>query len=430
MTAVPAPIRRAAALACAAALAAMLAGTGTPAKAATAAPKLPACATQLPLPDTLGPLGKLKPHPLPATASTVGGDQLLRPGLQVALPAGRPLPPVVPSASWAVADLRTGEVIASCNAHVPFPPASTLKMLTAVTVLPQLPDRRLIYTARPEDANMEGTRVGLVPGSRYSVDDLFHGLMLASGNDAAHALAAYAGGEPAMAARMQVKARQLGAADTHVVNSSGLDEPGQLSSAYDLALIGRAAITDPYIAQLTRTTHYRFPGKGATFGPERPRFDIQNQNKLLGAFTGMTGVKTGFTTLARSTFVGSAVRGDRAYLVSVMQSNNGGWRSARDLLNWAFAHGAGAAPVGVLVDGPPPGDPPSPTLSPSPTTSSTTTTAATSGGGTSALAPVDETAHRLFTLSRDTTVLLAAGLAAVVVSAMLLGIRLRRRRSD
>jgi D-alanyl-D-alanine carboxypeptidase (penicillin-binding protein 5/6) len=299
-------------------------------------------------------------------------------------------------------------------------------MLTAVTVLPHVPDRRVIYTARPEDANMEGTRVGLVPGSRYTAEDLFHGLMLGSGNDAAHALASYAGGEPAIAAQMQVMARQLGASDTHVVNASGLDEPGQVSSAYDLALFGRAAVADPYIAHLAQTTHYRFPGKGATFGPERPRFDIQNQNRLLGAYTGMTGVKTGFTTLARSTFVGTAVRGNRAYLVSVMQSNNGGWRSARDLLNWAFAYGAGARPVGVLVDGPPPGEPPSPTLSSSATT--TTTTAASAAGGTSALPPVGRSADGLFTLSRETTVALAAALAAFGVAAGLIALKVRRRR--
>jgi D-alanyl-D-alanine carboxypeptidase len=137
-------------------------------------------------------------------------------------------------------------------------------------------------------------------------------------------------------------------------------------------------------------------------------------------------VKTGFTTLARSTFVGSAVRGDRAYLVTVMQSNDGGWRSTRSLLNWAFAYGAGAPSVGELVDGPPRGDPPSPTLSTTGTT--TTTTAATAAGGTSALSPVDRASDELFTLSRNTTVTLAAALAAVLVAAALIGIRLRRRR--
>jgi D-alanyl-D-alanine carboxypeptidase (penicillin-binding protein 5/6) len=417
--------RRAAAFTLAAGLGVLL--TGTPATAATPSPtsKLPVCATSLPLPGTLGPLGKAKPHPLPAATSTVGGDLLRQPGLHVTPSAGVPMPPVVPSASWVVADLKTGKVVASCNAHVPFPPASTLKMLTVLTVLPFVPDRRVIYTARPEDANMEGTRVGLVPGSTYSADDLFHGLMLGSGNDAAHALASYGGGEAAFAGRMQVMAHQLGADDTHVVNASGLDEPGQVSSAYDLALIGRAAIADPYIASLTRTTHYQFPGKGATFGPERKRFDIQNQNKLLGAFAGMTGVKTGFTTLARSTFVGTAVRGDHAYVVSVMQSNDGGWRSARTLLNWAFRYGAATTPVGELVDGPPPGPPPSPTLSPSATT--TTTTAGAASGGTSALRTVDAASSGLFTLSRDATVALAAGLAAGVIASLLIALRLRRR---
>jgi hypothetical protein len=191
--------------------------------------------------------------------------------------------------------------------------------------------------------------VGLSPGSTYTGDDLWHGLLMASGNDAAHALADLAGGPAASAELMAAEARRLGALDTVPMNTSGLDAPGQVTSAYDLALLGRAALGRPYLAKIMTTRTYSFPGKGIGNGKARKRFQIQNHNRLLGSYTGATGVKNGYTVKAGGSFVGAATRGGRSYVVTVLRADGRTSEMARQLLDWAFAAGPAALPVGRLV---------------------------------------------------------------------------------
>ena len=289
-----------------------------------------------------------KPSPLPAPASDAGGAALAQPGVQVLLPANVPRPPALRATAWLVADLSTGAVLASCNAHVPLAPASTLKILTAVTLHPRIsPATR--YVARPPDAAVDGTKVGLSPGSVYTVDDLWHGLLMGSGNDAANAIATLAGGTPAAAEEMTRTARSLGAMDTVVRNTSGLDAPGQVSSAYDLAVIGRALLRDPALAALVRTKTYAFPAGGTALSRgARRTYQIQNHDLLLFHYAGATGIKNGYTRAAGASFVGSATRGGHSYVAAVLRADNDSWRMAAQLLDWAFAQGSRAAPVGVL----------------------------------------------------------------------------------
>src|SRR3954452_8925113 len=156
----------------------VLAGTllaAAPADAATGRPA--ACATRISIPT-----GTRGPGALPAPASVLGGARLAEPGLQVSVPAGVPRPPALRATAWIVADLSTGAVLASCNAHVPLAPASTLKVLTALALHGRIgPGTR--YVAQAADASIDGTRVGLSPGSLYTVDNLWHGLLMGSGND-------------------------------------------------------------------------------------------------------------------------------------------------------------------------------------------------------------------------------------------------------
>ncbi len=298
-----------------------------------------------------GPL----PVALPMPASGIGGARLAEPGRQVSVPAGVPEPPAIRATAWLVADLDTGAVLASCNAHVPLAPASTLKVLTAVALIHVVP-ASAHYTARPQDAAVDGTRAGLVPGSVYSVDNLWHGLLMSSGNDCATALAELAGGPSAAAALMRLTAQRLGAGDTVVDNTSGLDAPGQVSSAYDLAEFGRAALRDPQITAVMRTRSYPFPEAGTTFagGGGRKAFQIQNHNRLLFNYPGATGVKNGYTIAAGGSYVGSATRGGKSYLVTMLRADTNTWRAAAELLDWAFAAGASAQPVGTLDGGPAP----------------------------------------------------------------------------
>ena len=119
-------------------------------------------------------------------ADPVGGELLGTVGAPVVGSGGSvPVLPEIEAAAWLVADAETGNVLAAYDAHVPLPPASTIKLLTALAVLPAIdPDQS--YTASEENGRVEGSRVGMVPGETYSLADLEHGLFLASGNDAAH----------------------------------------------------------------------------------------------------------------------------------------------------------------------------------------------------------------------------------------------------
>jgi D-alanyl-D-alanine carboxypeptidase (penicillin-binding protein 5/6) len=287
------------------------------------------------------------PTPLPAPTSTLGGNRLSATGLQVDLTEGGQAPPAVAATAWLVADLTSGTVIASCNAHVPLAPASTLKILTSLTLAHEL-DWDALYVGQPDAPATDGSKVGIVTGGRYTVRDLFHGLMLSSGNDAATALATVAGGMDRTAKLMNTTAKRLGALDTHAVNDSGLDATGQVSSAYDLALLGRALLQDPLLADLVTTRSYPFPGKPAASGTPST-FQIQNHNKLLATFDGANGVKNGYTTAAGGSFVGSATRDGHTYLVTVLRAKGYTHTVAAELLDWAFDHGGATRPIGTLV---------------------------------------------------------------------------------
>ncbi len=294
----------------------------------------------------LGALGGLTTPAAAAEQAAVGGDKLAGQGLVVDAPGSAPMP-AVKAASWVLADLETGEVLAAKNPHGRFRPASTLKILTALTVLPSL-DPDTTYVAQWEDANAEGSRVGLVPDATYTVRNLLEALILVSGNDAAMALANAAGGLAPTVEKMNATAKSLGALDTRAVNPSGLDAPGQLSSAYDLAVLSRAAMAREDFRAYTGTVKTQFPGKMPRPGKVRKTYEIYTQDRLLLNYRGAIGIKTGWTTKARGTFVGAATRGGRTLVATVMHTDQQSWREAASLLTWGFRNAAKASPVGTL----------------------------------------------------------------------------------
>jgi D-alanyl-D-alanine carboxypeptidase (penicillin-binding protein 5/6) len=279
--------------------------------------------------------------------STVGGDELDARGVVVPDDAPR-LPAALAAHGWLIADAGTGTVLAARDPHGRFYPASTLKTLTLLTLLPLLdPDE--VVTGTVEDENVEGSRVGLIQGGHYPVRLLFEALILQSGNDAANALARAAGGVRTTVAAMTETAEELGAFDTVAGSPSGLDVAGQTSSPYDLALIFRALLADPDAAEILRTPTAQMPAV-----PGRsPGYQIQNQDPLLGSYPGTLGGKTGFTDAARHTFVGAARREGQVLVVSVMDTENRPLRAADQaalLLDWGFALPRDAEGVGELVD--------------------------------------------------------------------------------
>ena len=282
----------------------------------------------------------------PTAGSTVGGDALATTGLAVNSPGSTPLPQVSASA-WLLADLDTGEVLAAQDPHGHWRPASTLKVLTALTLMPSL-DPTTVYTAQWEDANADGSRAGIVPDATYTVHQLWQALFLVSGNDAASSLAHAAGGVPQTVEAMRRTAHDLGALDTTVKNPSGLDAPGQYTSAYDLAVIARAAMTRQDFRDYVTTVKAQFPGKMPKAGKVRKTFEIYTQDRLLLNYRGAIGVKTGWTTKARGTFVGAATRGGHTLVATVLHSEFDSWRDSAALLSWGFANRAVARPVGTL----------------------------------------------------------------------------------
>ncbi len=288
-------------------------------------------------------------------AGPVGGERLASPDVQVAPLAGAPaLPKALSGRSWLVADAQTGEVLAARNAHLQLPPASTLKMLFADTVLPKF-DRALEHRVVPAELAGLGTGsslVGVKENLPYRVEDLWRGVFLSSGNDAVHVLAHMNGGIPQTVAEMQARAGTLQARDTKVVSPDGYDMDGQVSSAYDLTLFARAGLRNADFRSYcgTRTAH--FPGGLDKLTGQRTSFDIANTDRLLGTYPGLIGVKNGYTTNAGATFTGAAERGGRTLLVTVMHPEAQGkvYEEAASLLDWGFAAAGKVQPVGRLVD--------------------------------------------------------------------------------
>jgi D-alanyl-D-alanine carboxypeptidase (penicillin-binding protein 5/6) len=269
-------------------------------------------------------------------------------GVVVDLPPGVPAPPALRNVSWLLADLDTGEVIAAKAAHARLLPASTLKTLTALTLIPRV-DARRSYTATAADANADGTRVGLLPGQSYTGSQLFSALLMASGNDAAYALARAGGGLPATLSAMNEQARFLGAHDTVAKDPSGLDAPGQSSSAYDLALIGRAAMQLPEFQAYVTTRQIAFPGRPGK-GGKRSTYVVSNHNRLLYNYEGTIGIKNGYTSAAKRTFISAVSRGGKRYILTEMHGLDPSWRAQAAMYDWAFRYGERATPVGSLVE--------------------------------------------------------------------------------
>ncbi|MFI2202318.1 D-alanyl-D-alanine carboxypeptidase family protein [Streptomyces sp. NPDC020192] len=287
----------------------------------------------------------------PARMSTVGGARLGQPGTQVNLAPGVPvLPKDLTARSWIVTDAESGEVLAAHNAHWRLPPASTLKMLFADTVLPRFP-KGTTHKVVPSDLAGMGdgsSVVGIKEGSTYSVHDLWLGVFLRSGNDAVHVLSSMNGGVGQTVRDMQDHADELQALDTHVVTPDGYDEAGQLSSAYDLTLFARSGLQKKDFRDYCSTVRAKF-GSG----------EIRNTNRLLAGdsdvpvYQGIAGVKNGNTTHAGATFTGVAERNGRVLLITVMNpekhEHNEVYKETAKLFDWGFQAAGKVQPVGELV---------------------------------------------------------------------------------
>ncbi|NEW45986.1 D-alanyl-D-alanine carboxypeptidase [Nocardia cyriacigeorgica] len=296
--------------------------------------------------------GQPTPKPLPVPDPPIGGKRLGECG--VVVPKGAPpVPEEISATSWMVSDMATGQVLAAKDPHGRYRPASTIKVLLATVALRTL-NLDTVVTGTQADADVDGTRVGIGPGGRYTNRQLMQALIMASGNDAAHAIAAQLGGDDGAVAKMNELARSLHALDTRAATPSGLDGPGMSTSAYDLSLLFREAMTIPLFAELIHTEQIDFPGYPADpripDDKDHPGFPVGNDNHLLYNYEGALGGKTGFTDDARQTFVAAAERGGRTLIVTLLKADVlpiRPWEQAARLLDYGFALDADAS-VGAL----------------------------------------------------------------------------------
>lgn len=278
--------------------------------------------------------------------SVIGGGRLGETGVIVNSVEGDGIsaPPSTSALSYLIADFESGEVLAAKNPHKKLPPASTLKTLTALTLLPRI-NMEKRYTATWREPSTIGNKVGLWKNRKYKVRDIWYGLMLQSGNDAGVALANMSGGIKKTSKLMLAKARSIQAYDTIPKSPHGLDTPGQVSSAYDLALIARAAMKNKTFRKIVATKTYVFPNSG----PRNTNRKLRNLNKLVFTYPGVIGVKTGYTTKGRNTYIGIAERDGKTVIITFMHLRYGRDALAKKLFDWGFEAIGEIEPVGELV---------------------------------------------------------------------------------
>jgi len=298
----------------------------------------------------------------PVAREPIGGPRLGERGIVVDVGPGAKAPPKIAAGAYIVADAGTGQVLAAKNPHGRFLPASALKMLTAVALIPKLDPNATVRPTR-ETCEVEGSKVGMTPKLTYKVSDLFHALLMVSGNDAALALAQAAGGVRAALDAMNAEARRLQANDTLAGSTNGLDVDlgltvkTQHTSVYDLALIMRQGLKMPQLRAYIGKNHHYWPApptkeqrkKGKKIGG----YPIYSHIRLLPGqryeYPGAIGGKNGFTMAAGQTFVGAAERNGRTLIVALLRGENL-WPDVTKLLDWGFAYGPRVRPVGVLVE--------------------------------------------------------------------------------
>ena len=253
-------------------------------------------------------------------------------------PVARAAGPEVSAQSAVVLTADTGAVLFEKDGHTPRPVASTTKIMTALLALEAAQEQGdPLVDITQEMVAVEGSSMGLQAGDSISLTGLAAGMLLASGNDAANAAALYLDGSlESFAARMNQRAAALGMEDTHFVTPSGLDGEdaqglGHLSTAYDMALLARAALEDQAFRQLCSS-----PSLAVEFAEPVKRVTYTNHNKLLAQYQGCVGVKTGFTKEAGRCLVSAAER-DGALLIAVTLNAPNDWQDHAALLDYGFS---------------------------------------------------------------------------------------------
>ncbi len=237
-------------------------------------------------------------------------------------------PQAASSSAYTVIEQSSGRILYSVNGENKMPMASTTKVMTAILVIEKL-DLEKEYSIPDEAVGIEGSSIYLTKGEKLTGLELLYGLMMASGNDAAHALAIITSGTLGeFIYQMNMKAQELGLKNTHFSDPCGLRSDGHYTTSNDLAALCAYAMNDPLFCQVVSTKNYQIRG------PKGTRY-LYNKNRILGEFEGGNGIKTGYTRAAGRCLCASAKR-NGMQLISVVLNDYNWFNNSKAVLEKAF----------------------------------------------------------------------------------------------
>ena len=238
--------------------------------------------------------------------------------------------PAISGKGAVLIDANSGQVLVDYNKDEKLPPASTTKILTAIIAIESGKLEDMVVVG-PNPPKVDGTKVYLEEGESIKLKELVAAAMIHSTNDAALAIAEYlAGSQEEFAKVMNAKAKELGATNSNFVTPHGLSEDNHYTTAYDLACISRYAMQNELFRQFAASKILDWQGKAW-------QTRLININKMLWNYDGSDGVKTGYTTEAKSTIVASAERNGQRYIAVVLGSSGSAiWEDASRLLDYGF----------------------------------------------------------------------------------------------
>ena len=227
--------------------------------------------------------------------------------------------------SYVVMDAKSGKILLAYNPQLFWPPASTLKVMTAMYAAEHLKmDDKVPVSATAAAA--PPSKIAIKPGEVYTTQELLYALLLSSANDAARALAEkVSGSEDEFARQLTRQVRQWGAYRTTLATANGLPADNQYTTAQDLALMFKRAMENPELAKIMGTKYYTIQGDR----------ELRNHNRFLFTTPLAVAGKTGFTRASKHTYVGMFRNGDKEIIISMLGSTQK-WKDIRPLIEKGF----------------------------------------------------------------------------------------------
>ena len=261
-----------------------------------------------------------------------------------AVAAPEPEKPNITAAAAIVMDYDTGAILYEKNADVSYYPASITKILTALVIIENCDLDDMVTFSYNAVYNVESgsSNMGALDGDQLTVRDCLYGMMLASANEAANALAEHcAGSIEAFAEMMNAKAAELGCTGSHFANPSGLNNENHYTTAHDMALITQAAIANPTFVEIDSALYWKHAPIKRYPEPDDPGNTVYAHHAMLKKndsryYPGAFGGKTGYTSLAGNTLVTCAERDGLTLITVILNGHQTHYQDTKTLLDYGF----------------------------------------------------------------------------------------------